>query len=146
MVSVRDAVGLVDDDVYVTCGCRVLKLDASLERNEGGSNCTVALPLSSSRTVHGRSQQKLVLEEVRTKLEAVSDEVCVVQALVSEPTEPSTTPPQVDLLGIVPLITATLSEDTTMESGSDEEWRTFRRSSGIWDRRRVGVITREKIC
>ena len=47
---------------------------------------------------------------------------------------PTIPPPRVDLLGVV------MSEDTTMEAETDDEGRTTRRSSEIWDRRRVGVI------
>ena len=95
-----------------------------------------------------------MLQEVRTKLEAVNDEVCALRALASEPMEPSgpipepsplpppsTAPPPVDLLGIVLVNAIMRTGDQTMENGGepDDDWRTIRRSAGIWDRR-------SKIC
>ena len=71
MVTVWVAVISVDDEVDMTCGCRVLKLDASLERNEVGSNCTVSLRtrlrgrglLLVERSSTSRGQRRLTLNE-----------------------------------------------------------------------------------
>ena len=70
-----------------------------------------------------------MLQEVRTKLEAVNDEVCALRPMLSEPMEPSgptleppslpppsTAPPPVDLQGMLPG-----TEDQTMETGGESD-------------------------
>ena len=98
------------------------------------------------------AKQRAMLQGLREQLEAVSDEVCALRALVADPSVPTgpvpeqpprppprtPPPPQTqDLLDIVP------TPDQEMETFEDEdelEWKPVRRLAR-WDRRnKMGVI------
>ena len=101
------------------------------------------------------TQHSKMLQDVRSKLELVKDEVCALRALVAVPSVPTspapdppplpaprTAPPPVDLLYIVH-VNSEAADDQNMETcgESEDEWRPVRRPTGNWDRRNEsGVI------